>query len=68
MKSVREQNAENNCELSAHVADVLNDQIDRKIETYDKEICYKNAQLLNKVKRSAIKEYKLYMDQQVLEI
>jgi hypothetical protein len=65
MKMLREQHASCNLELKEYIEDSLNDKINRKIEIYDKQICYKNSQILSKVKKSSIIEYKSYMDKQV---
>lgn len=47
------------------VFNALNDKIDKRLEFYDKEVCFKNSQLINKVKKSSINEYKKYMEKQV---
>ena len=57
-----------NSEFDIYVKSTLNDKIDRKIILYDKEICYRNFIILNEIKKSAIREYKNYMEEKVKKI
>lgn len=41
----------------------LSEKLDKKIELYDREISHRNANILSVVKKSSIKEYKKYMEE-----
>jgi hypothetical protein len=63
-KLLDELNMDSNVEF-VEFRGLINDKLDRKIEAYDKEICYRNLRIFNQVKKSALDEYTSYMEQNV---
>ncbi len=59
-----ELNLDSNAEFKEY-GKLLNDKLDRKIEIYDREICYRNFNLFDQVKKTALNEYRNYMEEKV---